>query len=94
MNPSCLELMADIPKVMPMTTGELLDAIKKAKEVHVYVPVNDCFLEVVVAKTKLVRAIQERVNEIPFSFDPVTWMAEWMNDGILLVGGDSYDPED
>jgi hypothetical protein len=85
--------MANVPKVMPMTTGELLDAIKKAKEVHVYVPVNDYFLEVVVAKTKLVRAIQERINEFPFSFDPVEWMAEWIDD-ILIVGGDSYDPED
>jgi len=90
-------MITDFEEPQPaMTLAELKQAIAEAKEVRVYVPVNDFFLEVVVAKTKLLRSLESRLAEWrEFDYEePATWEAEWLEEGILLVGGDPIVEED
>jgi len=88
MNPKMTErFLSEATRPQTMTTAELMDAISSAKEVRVYVPASECWLEVRVAKTKILAALETRIEEFPFSDEP-NWTAEWVEEGVLLVGGE------
>lgn len=79
-----------------MTLDELRAAIKKAREVHAYVPVNVFWIEVVVQKSKVLAALDARLrawkeagNEMDEKFE-----AEWSEEGVLLVGGEHFGPQE
>jgi len=78
---------------LSMSLEELRAAIKKAREVRAYVPVNVFYIEVVVQKSKVLAALDARIkewtelgNKWSSAFD-----AEWLEEGVLLVGGQFYD---
>jgi hypothetical protein len=82
------------PKIMLMNLDELKDAIKVAKELRAYVPMGEFFMEVKVAKTKVLAALQSRIEEwIVEDFWnrslPQEYEAHWVEDepGVLVVGG-------
>ena len=78
------------------TFDELLRAIKTAKEVFVYVPVGEFCIEVPVAKTKLIRSLEERAAEWMenhFIFED-RFMAQMYGDKLIVGGEWDFDEEE